>query len=127
MKREGDNDQTGSTVFNVTGGAAASIGNNNQVSNVTINSAQQQIDGLASLQELTAEFRRLAEALARKASGPEQYVDLGRIGNAQIEATKNNRHGVIEALKGTGKWVLDVAQEIGVKVAAELIKKSAGW
>ena len=81
------------------------------------------------LVELANELARLRETLVSLAQEPEQYVAIGTVASAELAARENDLSKVqrlLSALGSTGKWVLETAKEVGVSVAAEIIKKSTG-
>jgi hypothetical protein len=77
------------------------------------------------LAALARELPMLRTALLERAKAPEQYAAIGAVATAELEAKTGDSSKVAKAL-GTlgsaGKWVFDTAKEIGVQVAAEIIK-----
>jgi hypothetical protein len=81
------------------------------------------------LAELAAELQTLREELLKRAREPEDYAAIGRVSEAEMaaKAGESSKLGkVLSALGASGRWVLDVAKDIGVKVAVEAIKPHLG-
>jgi len=77
------------------------------------------------LVQLSSEFARLRNALLERASSAEQYVAIGAVASAEVAAKSGESSKVGTALStlGTaGRWVFDTAKEIGVQLAAEVLK-----
>lgn len=96
-------------------GATGTINNYNQ--------AWQQISTSTDLAKLAEELSLLRSALRARAKTPEEDKAIGAIADAEIEAKNGNGPKVLEYLATAGKWVFDVAKEIGVKVAVEVLKQ----
>jgi hypothetical protein len=67
--------------------------------------------------------------LIGRAQNPEHYVAIGAIASAEVAAKSGEQSKVTQALSalGTaGKWALNTATEIGVKVATEALKAQVG-
>lgn len=78
---------------------------------------------------LVDQLAQLRTALVSQARDAEHYVAIGSLSSAEIAAKSGDPSKVTQALSmiGTaGKWVLEVAKEIGVEVASEALKKSMG-
>ncbi len=78
---------------------------------------------------LSCELQRLRQALAPKAQEPEHCVAIGALASAELAAKEGNASNVRKALSGigsAGRWVLDGAKEIGVQIAAEVVKRHLG-
>lgn len=81
------------------------------------------------LTALVGEFTLLREALLKQAHDPEHYAAIGAVAAAEIAAKDNDASKVNQALATLGKggrWVLGVAKDIGVEVAASLLKSQLG-
>ena len=46
------------------------------------------------------------------------------VGEAEEAAKVKDINKLMQSLKKTGKWALDVSQEIGIKLTTELLKKT---
>jgi hypothetical protein len=82
------------------------------------------------LNVLGEEFARLRDALLPQAHSPEHYASIGAVASAEVSAKEGDSFKVTSALSrlgSAGKWALGIAKDIGVKVAAEAITKSAGF
>lgn len=78
------------------------------------------------LPTLADELKRLRTTLRAKASSPEHDVALGAVAAAESAARAGDGVKVLEYLQRAGKWALEAATNIGVRVAAEAIKRAAG-
>jgi hypothetical protein len=111
---------------NVNLGIAGSMGKG---STGTVNNYGQvwlQNAGKFDLAALATELPQLRSELRKKAETTEQDKAIAAVGEAEEEAKKGNGPGVMEKLAKAGLWVLDVAKDIGSKVAVEAIKASLG-
>jgi hypothetical protein len=94
------------------------IGDNATI-NQQFNSISEQIDFDRLLPQLTL----LLSALKDKAAITDEFIALGKVGEAEKAAKENDGKGVMKYLKSAGTWVFDTAKEIGVDVVTDLIKK----
>jgi hypothetical protein len=78
------------------------------------------------LAELQRELAKLREALKTKPSTTETDMAIGQVAAAEMAAKNNDGPQTFQHLKNAGKWVLDMAKEIGTKVAADAIQKAIG-
>ncbi len=78
------------------------------------------------LAALAAEFERLRRELRADGGTANHDVAVGQIAAAESAAKNGDQAGVITALKSTGKWVLGVAEKIGVGLAVQAIKSATG-
>jgi hypothetical protein len=86
---------------------------------------------LAALEDgLLSELQRLRrELLARAGDSAENYVTIGTVAAAEAAVQQGDEAKASALLGGLGKaggWVLGVARDIGVKLAAEIILKHSG-
>ena len=65
----------------------------------------------------------MKEAIKLEAKSSEQYHELAEVSDAETATKTGNGSKVVEHLKKAGVWTLKVAQDIGTKVAADVIKK----
>lgn len=79
-----------------------------------------------NLNKLSTQLAELREAMATKASTQQDYIDIGNIASAEIEASNGNGSKALEYLKKTGSWTLATAEKIGVGVAVAAIKTTLG-
>jgi hypothetical protein len=95
----------------------------------TDNSVNTVVHQAFDLKALAIELPILRDALAQRANTAEEYAAIGAIATAEIEAKAGDESKVSKAfskLGSAGKWVFDTAREIGVQVAAEVIKGRLG-
>ena len=107
-------------------GQAAGVGRNVNIQNVNFNQIWDQSRSSLNLGKLADDLARLREAMAKESTSAEQFVAVGNVASAEVEA--RNEHGptALEYLSKAGKWALDVATKIGVPVAIEALKKTVG-
>lgn len=86
------------------------------------NQAAKDID----LNELAKDLSRLRSEMRKKASTSEQDMATGKVATAEQCATTGDGAGALQHLKDAGKWALEVATEIGTKLASEALKKAIG-
>jgi len=79
-----------------------------------------------NLAALTAELTTLRSELKRLGTTPEQDADVGVVAQAEVAAKAGDGAKMLESLASTGKWVLGVAEQIGVHIAAAAIRKAMG-
>ncbi len=82
--------------------------------------------GQIDMRVLATELASLRREMRQTAQEAEQDIATGEIAAAETAAHKGDTEGVLLHLKNAGKWAFDVATKIGVSVASEAIKKSAG-
>ena len=81
------------------------------------------------LVQLAHEFVTLREELVKLAHNAEDFVAIGVVSQAEIAAKAGDSSklgNVLSTLGAGGRWVLDVAKEIGVKLVAEVLKSHLG-
>ena len=99
------------------------IGANAISTNNTFTQDNYSIYNTINIEELQAQLAFLRENLLSKAKLPEDYIAIGRIAEAQIALKENDNNKAIRYLKESGKWVFEIAKEIGVGVVVELLTK----
>jgi hypothetical protein len=105
-------------------GQTGSMGPNSTGIINNYNQSWQQICHTIDLPRLDEELSTLRSKLRERAETPEEDKAIAAIADAQIEAKKGNGSKVLEYLAKAGNWTLDVAKEIGVKVASEALKQA---
>jgi hypothetical protein len=75
---------------------------------------------------LAADLLKLVAAMREQASHPEQEVAAENVEKAADAAKQGKEGHVLAYLKSAGKWALDVAEKIGVAVAAASIRTALG-
>jgi hypothetical protein len=63
----------------------------------------------------------LRRRLKEKAGTDDHDAEIGVVAEAAKAAKEGDRSGAIAALRKAGTWVFKVAEELGVKLAAETI------
>jgi predicted ATPase len=90
---------------------------------------QQQLQSAATgidSRVLAEELERLREELAQRAGERDQYAALVAVTDAAADAREGQTASALAKLSAVGRWALDMANKIGVTVAAEAIKRAAG-
>jgi hypothetical protein len=107
-----------------TGSAGAIIGGAASVSGGNfLGSGKQDIQILDTVQmeQLVRELSLLSTRLTEMASTPDEHAAAAAIQAAAESATKNDKQALWDSLKKSGKWVLNIALELGTGVAAAVI------
>lgn len=102
-------------------GQAGAVGPQSHAHDMNFVQVNNQTDSL-DLVQLARELEQLRVALKSEATTPEQDADIGIIARAELEAKNNNKQKAVEFLLQSGKWVLGVAEKIGVALIVGLIK-----
>jgi hypothetical protein len=105
---------------NVNYGQAAAVGRKADVHNNVF----QQIQGGFDLPKLAEELGRLRNAMRGETTGTrDEDKAIGAVADAEEAATNNDGPAVLRYLKGAGTWGLKIAEQIGVSLATETLKK----
>jgi hypothetical protein len=103
-------------------GQVGALGPNAHAHDMTFNQIWNQSKEALDLKSLVGELQMLRDEMQKEAKAPEQFVELGSIATAEIEAKNGNGPKALAALAKAGKWTLDVAEKVGVGVAVAAIK-----
>lgn len=106
-------------------GQGVGVGRNVKMDNVTVNQFQSQEK--LDLPTLADELAKLRGEMKKQATEPEHDVAVGAIAAAEAAAKKGDEKSTLDHLKSAGQWALELGVKIGVPVAIEAIKKSAGF
>jgi hypothetical protein len=109
---------------NINYGQAGAMGRQARGTIHNYDRAWSEIKSTTDLTALATELEQLRMTLRQKAKTVEEDKAVASVGEAESEARKGNGPGVLQKLAAAGAWVLDVAKEIGVKVASEALTKS---
>jgi len=112
--------------YSISGGQQGAVGDNATAHNFTQTQAAQSSTAPVDLAVLASQLQQLAVAAQERATDPEHQMAIGAIQAAKSAAEKGDESKAISFLKTAGKWALDIATDIGAKVAAELLKKQMG-
>lgn len=108
--------------YNVYGGQVGAMGHgataHDNVSNVI------SLTG-GDLQQLSRELSVLRARLRNEAETLEQQVALGAVAEAEIAAKEGRGPQALAALKRTGTWTLQRAQEVGTQLVADILSKTS--
>ncbi len=75
--------------------------------------------------DAVAELETLAKILKERAATPDEEVGAVAVSNAAEKLAKGDEPGALAWLKRSGAWALKVAEEVSVKLAAELIIRAS--
>lgn len=98
-------------------GAFANNNNFNQTKNI-----YKDLD----MESLTKDLERLRLKLKEQATETSHDVAVGQVALAEEAARLGNRPEAVSYLLKTGKWVLDIANQIGTSVITDVIKANLG-
>jgi hypothetical protein len=108
-------------------GVAGIVGPHGKVEGSTFIQQQgPQILEHVDMHALHDELEKLAKKLSFQSTTPDQRIDAAVVEQAAQSAKAGDKEGIIASLKRASKWVLDVATEIGTKIATEVILKATG-
>ncbi len=93
------------------------------IKDATVNYHHEQSEQL-DVAALLPELERLRVEMLSKATSPEHYVAIGAVSGAEVSAKEGNASSVLEHLKKAGKWALETANGIGIRVAAQAITQA---
>jgi hypothetical protein len=91
------------------------------VHDVNFTQSWNQLRTSVDLPVLAEQLSQLREELLKRAADAEHHAAIGAVASAEIEARKGDGPKALEYLSRAGKWALDVATQIGVRVAAAAI------
>lgn len=108
--------------YSISGGQVGAVGRHARARNF------QQIwnDSGIDAKALAKELSELRSAMRQQATDPEHDAALGHVASAETAADSGDGVKVLEHLKMAGRWALDVASNIGARVAAAAIKAAMG-
>jgi hypothetical protein len=112
--------------YNTSGGQIGAQGPNAHAHDMTFQQIWNQSANQIDFPALAGELSRLQTAMENIAKQPSEKFAAGAVAVAAESAQQKDGPKVIEYLKAAGKWALSVAQEIGVDLAADVLKTSLG-
>jgi ribosomal protein L11 len=78
------------------------------------------------MSQLADDLQRLAAKLDEQSRTPKQQAELEQVQKAAVAARQGDKTSVWEHLTQAGKWVLGIARDVGVEVAAAVISAAIG-
>ncbi|PSL42295.1 hypothetical protein CLV51_1153 [Chitinophaga niastensis] len=88
---------------------------------------QSSITDNIDLNALAAELTKLRQhAKQESTDAPEHDEQIGALATAESAAKKGDKSKVMSALSTSGKWLLEIAEKIGVGLAVSVIKEATG-
>jgi hypothetical protein len=116
----------GEIEYNVSGSQVGAIGPGAHVHDVTFQQqVHSEVTGIDAA-VLAEQLERLQAELAKQASERDHYAALVAVSDAAADAREGKTGNAIAKLATVGRWVADIATNIGVSVAAEAIKRATG-
>lgn len=110
--------------YNISGGQQGAVGDNATAHDFTQQQITQQQP--VDLKVLAEQLGQVVAAAKTQATEPEHQLAIGSIEAAKAAAEKGDESKALSFLKTAGKWVLGIADDIGAKIAVEVIKKQIG-
>lgn len=112
------------TQNNVTNsGIAGVVGGTVKVENSAVTTNQTTLGSTSA--DAIAELLTLAKILKERAATPDQEVGAAAVENAAAKLSAGDEPGALAWLKRSGAWALKVAEDVSVKLAAELIVRAS--
>jgi hypothetical protein len=108
-------------------GQAGAVGPGAQAQDMQFQQIWSQVQAQVDLEALAQDLNKLRKHLKEEAETPEQLQAVVDVALALQEAKAGNGPKMLEYLKKSGAWILKKADEIGTKVAVEVIKKTLGF
>jgi hypothetical protein len=93
---------------------------------MTFSQIWNQVGSEIQLEALATELSQLRSRLKEEATEPEHDIAVGSVALAESAAKEGNGPKTLEHLAGATRWALDVASNIGARVAAAAIRSSLG-
>lgn len=93
---------------------------------MTFNQIWHKIKDNIDLVTLAKELNILRNERKKSAKNAEDYVEIGAIASAEIEAEKGDGPKALSTLSKVGKRTLSIAEKIGIGVATAAIKAACG-
>ena len=115
MPKDGD-------TYNV--GQGVGVGRNVKMDNVTVNQFQSQEK--LDLPTLAQQLATLRSEMKKEATEPEHDIEIGAVAAAEAAAKKGDEKSALDHLQNAGKWAVEMGLKVGVPVAVDAIKRSAG-
>ena len=107
-------------------GQAGAVGPNAHAHDMTFQQVWNEAAGKIDLDALAGDLARLRSALKAEAKSPEEDAAVGSIALAEVAAKEKDGPKALAHLKAAGHWALEIAEKIGVAVAAGAIKAGMG-
>jgi hypothetical protein len=105
-------------------GQAAAVGRNARTNNTTM--VQNNHGTIKDLPGLISQLAILRAEMKKDPSDGDHDVEIGAVAMAEKAAKEGNEQSVLEHLKSAGTWALEIAQKIGVDVAAAAVMQALG-
>lgn len=107
-------------------GQAGAMGPGAKAKNMTFEQVWVQNRDAIDLTELADELGKLRSAMKKEETTAEQDASIGDVAKAEEAAKKGLGSTCLEYLGKAGKWSWEIANKIGVSVAAKAIEKAMG-
>ena len=87
---------------------------------------QVSLNSSSDLSKLAEELTLLLAGMKNQPDAIDHFEELTVVKQAQEAAQQQDKPKLLEHLKSAGQWTFKVATDIGVNLAAEVIKKTMG-
>lgn len=91
---------------------------------VTNTVTEGQSESTIDFSQLAHELSKLRETMMQKATDVEKVIAVGEVAKAEQSAKAQDGSKVMEHLKASGQWALNIATAIGIPIAVEVIRKA---
>jgi len=105
---------------------AGAFGPNAQAHGSTFHQSVEESGVQVDIAQLECELTILMAALRAQANTPQHFTALAEVSSAELAAKDRDGNKAMAHLRNAGKWVLDVAVELGCALVAEGIKTALG-
>lgn len=105
---------------------AGAVGPNSSAKKNTFKQINYSLPENTNYEELSLELVKLKKRLIENASTPEHYIAIAEVTKAEEASKSKDGNKVVKSLLTAGKWVFNVATDIGVNIVAEIINKQMG-
>ena len=105
---------------------AGAFGSNAQAREINFQQAIAQNGAQVDVTQLERELTILMTELRTQANTPQHFTALAEVSSAELAVKGGDGNKATAHLRKAGKWVLDVATELGCGLVAETIKATLG-
>lgn len=115
-------------IENINGSIVATGNVGGNINNLVTNAFNKtKVENVPDLAQLAEELARLREALRQNAKHIEHDIAVSEVGQAEKAATDKNFPKALEHLNKAGRWAFEIAKELGVSVAVDMMKRAGGF
>jgi hypothetical protein len=121
---QGDQIMAEGDVYRVRDSKVGVVGPHASVGEINFNKSWQGAD--LNIDSLTEQLSSLLQALKEQAESPEELEQVVSVSRAKAAAESGDGPKALQYLAATGRWVLSVAEKIGVGVATAALRTALG-